>query len=82
MENQLDQISNSDYIYIRYEDFLSKPYDELEKIYRHLDLKFEFSSDRMESLKRPKDYKHYFTEQELKNLNESIINKLNQWGYN
>ena len=38
MENQFGQLSKSDYIFIRYEDFLSRPYDELERIYKYYKL--------------------------------------------
>ena len=82
MEKQFAQLSKNDFLYVRYEDFLSNPYEELERVYCHFNLKFEFSSIQKDSLKKPKDYKQFFTEQELIELNESISNKLIQWGYN
>ena len=81
MENQFGQLSKSDYIFIRYEDFLSRPYDELERIYKYYKLKYKFSSDQIGNLKQPKDYNYFFSEYKLNELNESISKKLFKWGY-
>ncbi len=82
MERQLEKLPETDYIFLRFEDFLSEPFVELEKVYRHFNLKFDFSSTQKDSLKIPKDYKQFFTENELIELNESISKKLLEWGYN
>lgn len=82
MENQLEQLPKNDFIYVRYEDFLSEPFMELEKIYSHFNLKFDFTSIQKDSLKKPMDYKQFFTKKELIELNESISKKLLKWGYN
>ena len=76
METQFEQIPKSDFINIRYEDFLSEPFVELKKVYSHFNLKFDFTTNQGDSLKTPKDYKQYFTENELIELNESISKKL------
>jgi len=81
MENQLEQLPETDYIFIRYEDFLLKPQDELEKIYTHFKLKYNFSSNHMGKLRKPEEYMLFFKKLELDELNETISNKLNQWGY-
>ena len=81
MENQFGQLSKSDYIFIRYEDFLSRPYYELERIYKYYKLKYKFSSDQIGNLKQPKDYNYFFSEYKLNELNESISKKLFEWGY-
>ena len=81
MENQLEQLPENDYKFIRYEDFLSKPYEEMEKIYKHFKLDFKFSSNQMGILKKPIDYKDFFKKQELIELNETISDKLIKWGY-
>lgn len=81
MEDQLSHISKTDYIFIRFEDFLTNPYEELEKIYDHLDLNFEFAIKNLTNLKTPKDYQDFFNDRELKELNEMIYKKLDQWNY-
>lgn len=82
MEKQFENIPKNDYINVRFEDFLSEPFVELEKIYSHFNLKFDFTSNQKINLKKPKDYKQFFTEKEIIELNESIAKKLIKWGYN
>jgi len=81
MEEQLGQISSNDYLYLRYEDFLTNPYLELEKIYNHFNLQFDFTSEKTNTLKTPKDYRDIFNETELNELNKILFKKLKQWKY-
>ena len=81
MEEQLKELPESEYTFIRYEDFLKDPYKELEKIYRFFNLKYSFYGDQRKSLTYPDSYENFFSKDELKELNDEISSKLKQWGY-
>jgi hypothetical protein len=81
MEDQLKEIPDSAYTFIRYEDFLMDPYKELEKIYQFFDLKYNFINDQRQSLIYPDSYENFFSKKELNELNDDILGKLKQWGY-
>ncbi|MBL7047712.1 MAG: sulfotransferase [Candidatus Marinimicrobia bacterium] len=81
MEEQLKELPESKYTFIRYEDFLKDPYGELGKTYRFFHLKYSFYGDQRKSLTYPDSYENFFSKDELKELNDEISSKLKQWGY-